>query len=94
MDGDAEVAAWLNRLGLEHYEPAFRDNGIDWQILRTLTAEDLKDLGVPLVRHRRKLLDAVVAPNADTPVAVTTASRVAPNRVSHRTGSTLSALHE
>jgi hypothetical protein len=24
-----DVAAWLRGLGLEQYEPAFRDNGID-----------------------------------------------------------------
>jgi hypothetical protein len=52
-----EIEAWLRGLRLEHYEPAFRDNGIDAEILPKLTAEDLKDLGVTRVGDRRKLLD-------------------------------------
>src|SRR5262249_2621235 len=38
---------------------AFRDNAIDAAVLPGLTAEDLKDLGVSLVGHRRRLLDAI-----------------------------------
>ena len=56
-----EVADWLRKLGLEQYEPAFRANEIDASVLRGLTAEDLKDLGVNLVGHRRRLLDAIAA---------------------------------
>jgi len=41
-----DVAEWLKGLGLERYEPAFRENEIDWEALPKLTAEDLKDLGV------------------------------------------------
>ena len=52
---------WLQKLGLERYAQAFRDNEIDADILPTLTAEDLKDLGVTLVGHRRKLLNAIDA---------------------------------
>src|SRR5262249_42240491 len=48
-------------LGLERYEAAFRENQIDETILPKLTAEDLKDLGVSAVGHRRKLLDAIAA---------------------------------
>jgi hypothetical protein len=40
-----DVADWLRVLGLERYETAFRDNGIDTRLLQKLTAEDLKDLG-------------------------------------------------
>src|SRR5262252_2230145 len=54
-----EVGQWLRKLGLEQYEPAFRDNRIDADVLRKLTSEDLKDLGVTLVGDRRKLLDAI-----------------------------------
>jgi hypothetical protein len=56
-----DVGEWLRTLGLEQYEPAFRENEIDERILPSLTAEDLKDLGVTLVGHRRRLLDAVAA---------------------------------
>jgi class 3 adenylate cyclase/predicted ATPase len=56
-----EIGAWLRSLGLERYEPAFRENEIDWEALPKLTAEDLKDLGVVLGGHRRRLLDAITA---------------------------------
>jgi class 3 adenylate cyclase/predicted ATPase len=54
-----DVGGWLRKLGLEQYEAAFRENEIDETVLPRLTAEDLKDLGVSIVGHRRKLLDAV-----------------------------------
>ncbi|RXH41674.1 adenylate/guanylate cyclase domain-containing protein [Bradyrhizobium zhanjiangense] len=54
-----DVGGWLRGLGLEQYEAAFRDNQIDQTVLPTLTSEDLKDLGVGLVGHRRKLLNAI-----------------------------------
>jgi class 3 adenylate cyclase/predicted ATPase len=56
-----DVGGWLRRLGLEHYEAAFRENKIDDTVLPSLTAEDLKDLGVGFVGDRRKLLDAIAA---------------------------------
>ena len=56
-----DVAAWLKTLGLGQYEAAFRDNAIEGDLLPNLTAEDLKDLGVAIVGHRRKLLDAIAA---------------------------------
>src|SRR5436190_18685033 len=54
-----EVEDWLRSVGLEQYEATFRENKIDDTVLRSLTAEDLKDLGVGFVGHRRKLLDAI-----------------------------------
>jgi class 3 adenylate cyclase len=56
-----DVEAWLRGLGLGQYEQAFRDNAIDPEILPRLTADDLKDIGVTVVGHRRKLLDAIDA---------------------------------
>jgi class 3 adenylate cyclase len=46
-------------LGLGQYEAAFRENEIDSEVLPKLTAEDLKDLGVAIVVHRRKVLSAI-----------------------------------
>ena len=46
---------------LEQYEAAFRENDIDETVLPGLTAEDLKELGVASLGHRRKLLDAIAA---------------------------------
>src|SRR5439155_13756176 len=54
-----DIAAWLRSLGLEQYEPAFRDNRVDAEILPRLTGEDLKDIGITAVGDRRKLLDAI-----------------------------------
>jgi class 3 adenylate cyclase/tetratricopeptide (TPR) repeat protein len=56
-----DLGGWLRSLGLEQYEAAFRENAIDDTVLPNLTAEDLKDLGVSLVGHRRKLLDAITS---------------------------------
>jgi class 3 adenylate cyclase/predicted ATPase len=74
-----EVAAWLHGLGLERYVPAFRDNEIDWEVLPKLTSEDLREIGVAAIGHRRKLLDAIAALGTEMPAAaVTAASRDAP----------------
>src|SRR5215470_3964108 len=54
-----DFAVWLRSLGLEQYEAAFRDNAITEKLLPSLTAEDLKDLGVSVVGHRRALLNAI-----------------------------------
>jgi hypothetical protein len=56
-----DVVVWLRSLGLGKYETIFRENDIDGSVLLTLTAEDLKVLGVSSFGHRRKLLDAVAA---------------------------------
>ena len=60
-----DVGSWLRGLGLERYEAAFRENEIDETVLPSLTADDLKDLGIGIVGHRRKLLDAIAALRAD-----------------------------
>ena len=49
---------WLRSLGLERYEAAFRENGIDLSVLPDLTDQDLEKLGV-LLGHRRKLQRAI-----------------------------------
>ena len=55
------VAEWLRGLGLEQYVTAFRENEIGERVLPSLTADDLKELGVNLIGHRRLLLDAIAA---------------------------------
>jgi len=60
-----DLRDWLRSLGLERYEAAFRENEIDETVLPSLTAEDLKDLGVSIVGHRRKLLDAITTLRTD-----------------------------
>jgi class 3 adenylate cyclase/predicted ATPase len=86
-----DVGVWLRDLGLERYEAAFRDNEVDATLLPNLTAEDLKDLGVTLVGHRRRLLDAIdilkAGPGAELPVAPSKAGAartVAPSEAERR----------
>jgi class 3 adenylate cyclase len=59
------VDEWLRSLGLERYEGVFRKNDIDETVLPHLTAEDLKELGVTVIGHRRKFLEAIAALRAD-----------------------------
>ena len=56
-----DVGAWLRSLGLEQYGAAFHANDVDAEVLPTLTAEELKDIGVSSIRHRRRLLEAITA---------------------------------
>ena len=73
-----DVVVWLRSLGLGKYEAAFRENEITEKVLPNLTAEDLKELGVAALGHRRTLLDAIAALRNDgsgkTPSIDTTTS--------------------
>ncbi len=73
-----DVAGWLRDLGLGQYAASFRDNAIDASVLPSLTAEDLRDLGVTLVGHRRRLLDAIAALGQERVAAPIPAAAVAP----------------
>ncbi|HEY1301046.1 MAG TPA: adenylate/guanylate cyclase domain-containing protein [Stellaceae bacterium] len=53
-----DVGGWLRGLGLERYAEAFRENEIDLRVLPELTADDLRELGVVAIGHRRLLLKA------------------------------------
>jgi SAM domain (Sterile alpha motif) len=61
-----DIVVWLRSLGLERYEAVFRENEINERVLPKLTAEDLKELGVTALGHRRILLDAIAAMGTDT----------------------------
>jgi hypothetical protein len=58
FDGSSRMAA---RVGLEKYMPAFRANDIDGEVLRRLTGEDLRELVVNPIGHRRRLRDGIAA---------------------------------
>jgi class 3 adenylate cyclase/predicted ATPase len=87
-----DIGGWLRSLGLERYEAAFRENEIDDAVLPNLTAEDLKDLGVSIVGHRRKLLDAIGTlrigetklPSADDTTAPAAVSATSADRAERR----------
>jgi class 3 adenylate cyclase len=84
-----DIGSWLRSLGLERYEAAFRENEINEKVLPSLTAEDLKDLGVGIVGHRRLLLDAIATlragdtgktPRIDAAVTIDKAAKDAAER--------------
>jgi class 3 adenylate cyclase len=62
-----DVTDWLRGLGLERYAAAFRENEVGADLLPSLTTQDLRDLGVTSVGHRRRLLGAIAALAGDHP---------------------------
>jgi hypothetical protein len=54
-----DVHAWPRGLGLDRYAEAFAANDVDGAVLRTLVDDDLKELGVVSLGHRKKLLAAI-----------------------------------
>ncbi|MFN0114131.1 MAG: adenylate/guanylate cyclase domain-containing protein, partial [Paracoccaceae bacterium] len=75
MDGNSvmDVEAWLRGLGLGDYAPAFRANHIGPELLAELTGEDLIELGVASLGHRKLILRAAAELAATPPVAAATA---------------------
>jgi class 3 adenylate cyclase/tetratricopeptide (TPR) repeat protein len=63
------TAEWLESIGLGEYAQRFAENAIDFSILRDLTDQDLKELGV-LLGHRRKFLRAIAELGEAVPVAL------------------------
>ena len=53
------VKDWLDNLGMGRYAAAFHADGITAEVLPCLTEEDLKDVGVASIGHRRALLKAI-----------------------------------
>ena len=45
------MGRWLHGLGLDQYAQAFGDNDIDEPVLRALSNDELKDLGVGSVGY-------------------------------------------
>src|SRR6266567_6216679 len=66
------IAEWLSSIGLSEYAQRFADNAIDHSVIRDLTEQDLKDLGV-LLGHRRKILRAIAELDAVAPAPIQTA---------------------
>jgi class 3 adenylate cyclase len=64
-----DVTEWLQALGLEQYAPAFEQNHINPQLLPSLTADDLKELGIASVGHRRQMLEAIAVLRAEPAAA-------------------------
>ena len=64
-----QIADWLKKLGMSEYAERFAENRIDFSVLRDLTDQDLKDLGVVL-GDRRKMLRAISEVDAASPAAL------------------------
>jgi class 3 adenylate cyclase len=56
-----DIDQWLEELGLSNYREAFLANDVDFETLPLLTAEDLQQIGVKSVGHRRRMLEAIAA---------------------------------
>ena len=54
-----EIDGWLRAIGLAEYAEMFRANDINIELLAQLTNDDLKDIGVVSLGHRKKLLRAI-----------------------------------
>ena len=58
-----QIADWLQKLGLGQYAQRFAENDINFAVLPHLTDQDLKELGVASLGHRRQLLLAIAELN-------------------------------
>src|SRR5262249_3413478 len=66
------IAEWLASIGLSEYAQRFTDNAIDLSVVRDLTEQDLKDLGVPLGHPRKHLGASTELPAAPAPIETAT----------------------
>jgi len=64
-----DIDGWLRGIGLAQYAEMFRANDIDIELLRRLTSDDLKDIGVASFGHRKKLLEAIADLAGAVPVS-------------------------
>ena len=80
-----QIADWLEKLGMPEYVQCFADNKIDVSVLRHLTDQDLKDIGIPL-GHRRKMLAAITEMTGTAPAtpAATPATEPKPQDTAER----------
>ena len=83
-----DVRGWLAEHGLEQYAEAFTENAIDGETLRTLSDDDLKELGVKALGHRKKLLAAIALlseePTSTRPSQDNRTRTVEPSEVAER----------
>src|SRR5262249_34229834 len=70
-----QIADWLQNLGLGQYAQRFVENDINFSILPDLTDQDLKELGVASLGHRRQLLRAIAQLTARESSAQETAAQ-------------------
>jgi class 3 adenylate cyclase/predicted ATPase len=76
-----DIDSWLGGIGFAQYTEMFRANDIDIELLGRLTNDDLKDMGVVSLGHRKKLLEAI-ADLGSAPAAPPVPATVAPPPIS------------
>ncbi len=59
-----KIREWLEGLGLGDHAEAFKENVIRLHLLPSLTDEDLREIGVAKLGHRKELLKAISALSA------------------------------
>ncbi|TDJ70539.1 MAG: adenylate cyclase, partial [Proteobacteria bacterium] len=74
--GSNDIETWLHRIGLAEYATLFRENDLDLTLLPDLTNDDLKELGITSLGHRKQLLKAIAEFRTDE--KVDTAERIEP----------------
>src|SRR6516162_8297136 len=83
-----QIADWLEKLGLGQYAQRFAENDISFGILPHLTDQDLKELGVASLGHRRQLLSAIAdlsgVQKGATQPASTTEATITPRDTAER----------
>lgn len=57
------IDEWLASIGLKEYSFVFSSNHIDLKAVKTLTADDLKEIGISSLGHRKKLIFEIEALN-------------------------------
>jgi hypothetical protein len=71
-----QIADWLQKLGLGQYAQRFAENDVSFSILPDLTDQDLKELGVASLGHRRQLLRAITDLKGDEAAAPSLPTRL------------------
>ena len=74
------VREWLEQLELTRYEDVFERDAVDITIAKDLTQEDLRELGVELLGHRKVLLGAIAALEGTQTIALQAQSAGAERR--------------
>ena len=71
------LSDWLSHLGMQVYEPLFVSNDIGYELLPDTTSDDLRDIGISSVGHRRVLLQAIAKLQPTTALSTSSSSETA-----------------
>ncbi len=55
----SDVSEWLDIVGCSQLKDVFAENLVDFQVLRSLTMDDLKEMGISQLGLRKKVIIAV-----------------------------------